>query len=158
MLCVLGALIACAATVHLTNTERSALDATASAWYRSDLPPVGDCLNNVDVRYHNKIQAYVDECNGMSPGLAQGVETAASCVRTELRGVAGKRFYVIHISPSTEVARDGEPVVHEALHILIECTLDRRDVWDGAHTDPRIWAEHGAATVQAQARDLMLHQ
>lgn len=145
---------ACMHDLPPDSPDHQALVDVKSAWDLASLPPLGDCLDRVEVVRHETKTAYVAECEGMSPGAGgrKLAEHSAGCLTYGLRGVLGKQVALINLAPGYH--DDMGLVQHECLHHASACALGRRasDPFDSGHRDPRIWSAAGGATsVQARS-------
>jgi hypothetical protein len=135
------ALSACVHGLPPGSADAQAVSAVEGAWLASGLPGPGDCLELVEVRRHDSRAGYVSQCEGLSPGAGSrdAAQHSAGCLTSELRGVLGKRVWVVHVAPGYHA--DPTIVGHELRHALTACHLDRprSDPFDAGHSDPRVW-------------------
>jgi len=115
-----------------------AIDAAVQAWrgsgHRIHNCPVGD-LSVLHARDDTEFDSW---CG------TPAHEVAASCL------VAAWSKVVLR--PGQPLEHDGEPVIHEALHLLILC--ERWPDTDPGHTLRWAWKERGEGTVQERAERL----
>jgi hypothetical protein len=134
-------LCACAHGLPPDSVDAQAVSAVECAWRVSGLPGPGSCLDLVDVRRHDSRDGYVDQCEGLSPGAGSrdAAQHSAGCLTSELRGLIGKRVWVVHVAPGYHA--DAALVEHELRHALTYCHLDRprSDPFDAQHSDLRVW-------------------
>lgn len=153
-------LVGCVHTVAPGSSSGEAIAAVRGAWRAQGLPSAGDCAT-FDVRVHNSKRAFLERCDGVSPGMSSAAERGAvGCTTSSLQGLLGKRVWTIEVAP--EAATDLALVQHEAIHVFVYCALTRpsADPFDAGHTDPRLWtaASKDPATrnnsVQSRARQV----
>jgi hypothetical protein len=133
-------LCACVHGLPPGSPDAQDVSATEAAWVGAGLPGPGDCLELVEVRRHGAERAYVDACDGGRPGMyGAAARDSAGCLTVALRGVIGRRVWVVHVAP--EFRHDPTIVGHELRHALTAChlTRPRSDPYDANHSDPRVW-------------------
>jgi len=133
-------LCACVHGLPPGSADGRAVSATEGAWRAAGLPGPGDCLELVDVVRHKSLQAYVDACDGGRPGMyGDAARDSAGCLTSALRGVLGRRVWLVHVAPGYE--SDAALIEHELRHALTACHLGRpaSDPFDSGHSDQRVW-------------------
>jgi hypothetical protein len=136
------AISACVHGLPPSSADAQAVSAVEGAWRASGLPGPGDCLELVEVRRHDSRARYLDACDGGRPGLyGAAARDSAGCLGFALRGVIGRRVWVVHVAPGYHA--DPTIVGHELRHALTACHLDRprSDPFDAGHSDPRVWRQ-----------------
>jgi hypothetical protein len=134
------ALCACVHGLPPGSADAQAVSAVEGAWRASGLPKPGDCLELVEVRRHDSQSSYVDACDGGRPGLyGAAARDSAGCLTSALRGVLGRRVWVVNVAPGYE--SDAALLEHELRHALTYCHLNRprSDPFDAQHSDLRVW-------------------
>lgn len=155
------ALVGCTPrAVTLPDEHQHILEVTMAKWSSGevDLPDPGDCLRGTMVRWAPSVDAFVARCRAEPNSLQlnpEEVAKAASCLiyDTETRWPTTFKIPIALLNYGQPVMDTlGGPALHEWLHALIACTLDRPDIFDGQHSDPRVWeAAGGEESVQALA-------
>lgn len=136
----------------ITEPEQIALEAAVSGW--TDVlgePDAYECgLDLVSVLHASNGEGFDLACEASH-------ETHYACLRYRAVGLRRSAPRVI-LRPGLEPRQIAEGVIHETMHLLVECELDR-DVWDPFdhhHTDPRVWARKGGAeSAQWHARRVL---
>lgn len=132
---------ACKPEVVRTHLDDRAISAATHAWEST-----GKSLENCptagfDVVYTQTPEQFERWCGqGATP-------IAASCLNFAWHKVA--------LRPGQVLEPDGEPVIHEMLHLFVLCENHGLDA-DADHKRSDVWAAHGDGTIQAQARRLYL--
>lgn len=122
-----------------TALESRAMHVAREAWTEMLGKPRGSCsMERFDVVHARddgdfRRWCYAPSCSG------------ASCLNHV--------WYKVVLRPGQELEPDGEPVIHEALHMFILCETSGTDA-DAGHTRRDVWKANGPGTVQERAEKL----
>jgi hypothetical protein len=123
---------------------------------RPDLPDIKDsCLLEEARVLHATAEEFRRRC-------AYPETKAAACMaQWKIRGFVTRGAPLVVLSPGWEIDERGEPAIHELMHWLTACLLDRQgpDSADSRHTDPRVWRDRGDPdSAQGRARRAYVEQ
>jgi hypothetical protein len=149
-------LCSCSHDTQHTSLEQRVIAATEEGWQRAGLPELGE---HCDVDLFRIEYPTAEEFDRIC--YPATTETAHSCFVVRLAEHPAMELYSrsypsAQIRPNELVKNVPGLAVHELLHGLVGCTLDRplRDPWDYYHSDPRVWAP-AQESAEVQARELL---
>lgn len=128
--------------------EDRAIAAAVAAWLEAGRAVEDTCpLAALDVQQAKDADAYRKVCSSEVPGQCTppvpGRVCSASCLpRPDTR----RTVHIIMLAPAQILEPDGEPVIHETLHLLLWC--ERDGDYDREHADEGVWKAHGTDTIQ----------
>lgn len=123
------------------NLTRQARVAVERAWREAQLPPID--LSDVEVLVAQDCESFF-----------------RSCWPYRARGCPGETAYAAECAPTADLvvisfAEPPEQWQWLAAHGMLHDALRQHGSADRPHANTRVWARHGAATVEARARAML---